>query len=58
MVVPKKNGELIICMDFMKLNKASKKDPCRLPFFDEILNTVVGFIFRWILNIPSDFYSP
>ncbi len=58
MVMPKKNEKLIICIDFMKLNKASKKGRCSLPFFDEILNTIVGFIFKWILKIPSDFYSP
>jgi len=58
MVVPKKNGRLKICVDFMKLNKASKKDPYPLPFFYEILNIVVRFIFKWILRIPSNFYSP
>ncbi len=56
-VVPKKNGKLIICVDFMKLNKA-KKNPCPLPFFYEILNTIVGFIFKCILWISSNFYSP
>jgi DNA modification methylase len=44
-VVLKKNGKLKICVDFMKLNKASKKNPYHLPFFDEVLNTVIGFIF-------------
>ncbi len=58
MVVPKKNGKLRICVDFMKLNKANKKDPYPLPFFDEILNSVVGFIFKWIFRIPLDFYNP
>jgi hypothetical protein len=40
-VVPKKNGKLRICVDFMKLNAATKKDPCPLPFIDEVINTVV-----------------
>ncbi len=57
MVVPKKNGKLKICVDFIKLNKASKKDPYPLPFFNKILNTVVRFIFKWIFMIPSDFYN-
>jgi hypothetical protein len=57
MVVPKKNEKLKICVDFMKLNKASKKDPCPLPYFYEILNIVVRFIFKWILKIPSNFYN-
>jgi hypothetical protein len=38
-VVPKKNGKLIICVDFIKLNAATKKDPYLLPFIDEVINT-------------------
>jgi hypothetical protein len=57
-VVLKKNGKLRIGVDFMKQNKASKKNPYPLPFSDEILNIVVGFIFKWIFMIPSDFYNP
>ncbi len=41
-VVLKKNGKLRICVDFRKLNKATKKNPYPLPFFDEILNIVAG----------------
>ncbi len=58
MVVPKKNGKLKICVDFMKLNKTNKKYAYPLPFFYEVLNTIVRFIFKWIFKIPSDFYSP
>jgi hypothetical protein len=42
-VVPKNNGKLIIYVDFKKLNKATKKDPYPLPFFDEVLNTVTKY---------------
>jgi hypothetical protein len=42
-VVLKKNGKLKICVDFRKLNKATKKNPYRLPFFDEVLNIVAGY---------------
>ncbi len=31
-VVPKKNGKLRICIDFKKLNVATKKDPYPLSF--------------------------
>ncbi len=41
-VVPKKNDKLWICVDFQKLNATTKKDPCPLPFTNEILNTIVG----------------
>ncbi len=39
-VVPKKNGKLKICVDFRKLNVATKKDPYPLPFTDEVINTI------------------
>jgi hypothetical protein len=45
-VVLKKTGKLRIGVDFMKQNKANKKNPYPLPFSDEILNIVVGFIFK------------
>jgi hypothetical protein len=41
--VPQRNGKLIICVDFRKLNKATKKDPYPLPFSNEVLNTIVGY---------------
>jgi hypothetical protein len=41
--VPKKNGELKICINFKKLNVATKKDPYPLPFINEMLNIVVGY---------------
>jgi hypothetical protein len=40
MVVPKKNGKLIICVDFKKLNITTRKDPYPLPFTNEVLNTI------------------
>jgi hypothetical protein len=41
MVVLKKNGKLKICVDFRKLNKATKKDPYPFPFSNEVLNIIV-----------------
>jgi hypothetical protein len=41
-VVPKKNEKLKICVDFKKLNVATKKDPYPLPFTDEVINIIVG----------------
>jgi len=41
--VLKKNGKLKICVNFRKLNKVTKKDPCPLPFFDEVLNIVTWY---------------
>jgi hypothetical protein len=42
LVILKKNGKLRICVDFTKLNVATKKDPYSLPFTDEVINIVVG----------------
>ncbi len=42
-VVPKKNGKLRICINFKKLNAATKKDPYPLPFKDELLNTIARY---------------
>jgi hypothetical protein len=42
-VIPKKNCKLRICIDFKKLNVATKKDPYPLPFTNEMLNTVTGY---------------
>jgi hypothetical protein len=42
-VVPKKNGKLKICVDFRKFNKATKKKPYPLPFFDGVLNIVARY---------------
>ena len=41
-VVPKKNGKLRICIDYWKLNTATKKDPYPLPFTHSVLDTVAG----------------
>jgi len=42
-VVPKKNGNLRICVDFRKLNKGTKKGPYPLPFSNEVLNIITGY---------------
>ncbi len=41
-VVRKKNGKLKICVDFKKLNIATKKNPYLLPFTYEVINIVIG----------------
>jgi hypothetical protein len=42
-VVPKKNGKLQICVDFKKLNKATKKNPYILPFLNEVQNIIARY---------------
>ncbi len=44
----KNNGEFIICVDFIKLNLVTKKDPYALSFTNEVLNTIASqFIYFW-----------
>jgi hypothetical protein len=42
-VVFKNNGKLEICVDFEKLNKATKKYRYPLPFSNEVLNTITWY---------------
>jgi hypothetical protein len=42
-VVLKKNVKLIICVDFKKFNKVTKKNPYPLLFFDEVLNIIAKY---------------
>ncbi|XP_022156989.1 uncharacterized protein LOC111023818 [Momordica charantia] len=58
-VVPNDNNELIptrtitgwhICMDYRKLNKATKKDHFPLPFIDQMLDSLVGQEYYYLLD--------
>jgi len=40
--VRKKNGDIMICIDFRNLNKASQKDNFPLPTMEQILHSVAG----------------
>ena len=42
--VRKKNGEIILCVDFRNLNRISLKDNYPLPKMDQILQRVVGSV--------------
>jgi hypothetical protein len=42
-LIPKKNNKVKICIDFKKLNVATRKDPYPSPFTDEELNIVIGY---------------
>ena len=41
-IVLKKNGEIRVCVDYQKLNVATKKDHCLLPFIDTVLDNVAS----------------
>jgi hypothetical protein len=42
-VVLKKNGKLRLCIDFIKLNATTKKDPYALLFINEVLNVIAWY---------------
>jgi hypothetical protein len=56
-VVPKKNGKLRICINFKKLNAATKKDPYSLPFTYEVLNTITRYEAYSFLNRYSRYHQ-
>ena len=41
-LVPKKTGELQMCIDFMGLNNHCPKDPFALPRIDQIIDSTAG----------------
>jgi hypothetical protein len=56
-IVPKKNGKLKICIDFEKLNAATKKDPYPLPFTNEVLSIVLGYEAYFFLDGYSRYHQ-
>jgi len=56
-VIPKKNGKFKICIDFKKLNEATKKDPYPLPFRDEVMNTIVRYETYFFLDGYSRYHQ-
>jgi hypothetical protein len=56
-VVLKKYGKLKICIDFRKLNAATKKDPYPLLFTFEVLNIVVGYVAYYFLDGYSGYHQ-
>ena len=40
--MPKKNGKLRICIEFIKLNEQTIKDHFPLPFIDTLIDQIVG----------------
>jgi hypothetical protein len=42
-LVPKKNKEWRMCVDYTNLNKTCKKDPFGLPQIDQVMDSMAGF---------------
>jgi hypothetical protein len=56
-IAHKKNGNLIICIDFKKLNVTTKKDPYPLPFINEVINTIARYEAYSFLNMYSKYHQ-
>ena len=56
-LVPKKNGKLRICVDFRRLNTATKKDPYPLPFTNKVLDTVIGYAAYSFIDYFSGYHQ-
>ncbi len=52
----KKNGKLKICVNFKKLNVATKKDPYLLLFINEVINIVIRHEVYTFLNGFSKYH--
>jgi len=56
-VVPKKNGKIKVCVDYKKLNATTIIDPFPLPFYDTLLDGVLGHEIYSFLNGFSGGYN-
>jgi hypothetical protein len=56
-MVPKKNGNMRMCIDFTELNKACPKDPYQLPRIDIIIDQVTGCEMLSLLDYFSRYHQ-
>ena len=56
-LVPKKNGKMRMCIDFIDLNKACKKDPFPLPRIDTSVDKAAGYKRFSLLNCFSGYHQ-
>jgi hypothetical protein len=56
-MVPKKNGNMRMCIDFPELNKACPKDPYPLPRIDIIIDQATGCKMLSLLNCFSGYHQ-
>jgi hypothetical protein len=56
-MVPKKNGNMRMCIDFTELNKACPKDPYPLPRIDIIIDQAVGYEMLSLLDCFSGYHQ-
>jgi hypothetical protein len=56
-LVPKKNEDWRMCVDYTDLNKTCKKDPFSLPRIDQVVESMVGCILLSFLDCYSSYHQ-
>jgi hypothetical protein len=56
-LVPKKNKEGRICVDYTNLNKTCKKDPFELPQIDQVVDSMAGCSLLTFLDCYSVYHQ-
>jgi hypothetical protein len=56
-LVPKKNKDWRICVDYTDLNKACKNDPFRLPRIDQVVDSIAGCSLLSFLDCYSRYHQ-
>jgi hypothetical protein len=56
-LVPKKTGELIMCIDYTDLNKHCPKDPLRLPRIYQVVDSTAGSVLLCFLDCYSGYHQ-
>jgi hypothetical protein len=56
-LVPKKNKDWRICVDYTDLNKSCKKDPFRFPWIDEVVDSTTGCNLLSFLDCYSGYHQ-
>jgi hypothetical protein len=56
-LVPKKNKEWMMCVDYTDLNKACKRDPFGLPQIDQVVDSTAGCSLLSFLDCYSGYHQ-